>query len=456
MIISNKDFILEYYSRIGNMNIDKDRKIDATPTKEYFIQTITKDVQLIDSILDLIDNSIDSYIENNLKERHKIMISFEKNKFKIEDNCGGIKKNNIYDKVFRFGLPTENRGKTIGVFGIGMKRAVFKMGKNILIESDDGEDNYSVRIDEKWLGDEKNWYLEFESESKTKGKEFTRIQITNLYDNISNEFYNPKFQNILMNRIKDTYSIFIEDNVSIYVNNNEVDHYDFTFLCNDKNFIPLYRIKNYNGVKLELFAGFTPLEKTNNEKMFGWWIFCNNRLVIKNNTTEKTGWAGYNDDERRYHYPEDDRFLGLAFFSSNNSISLPWHTTKEDIQEDSRIYRTAQIEMKAITHRFTNFIRLTGKIKDEETGSAVGKAIFANINLIKRKDIKKESDGLFPVLSGKKIEKILPDFTHISYIEKKKIVKLVKKRLGDEYMTNREMGEKTFNYYADMEEIEND
>ena len=34
------------------------REINAFPTKSFFIATIVKDIQLIDSILDLIDNSI--------------------------------------------------------------------------------------------------------------------------------------------------------------------------------------------------------------------------------------------------------------------------------------------------------------------------------------------------------------------------------------------------------------
>jgi hypothetical protein len=435
------------------------KKIDVSPTKRYFIETITKDVQIIDSILDLIDNSIDSHLENNLKKRGNITISFNKDKFIIKDNCGGIKKENIYDKVFRFGLPTENRGKTIGVFGIGMKRAIFKMGNNILIETDDGEDNYSIRIDSKWLAEENNWKLDFENEEKSKGNGYTKIEIKELHDEISREFSNPKFENILKSRIRDTYSIFIEESITITVNGYDVDYYDFIFLNDKKNFSPLHKIFNYNGVKLEIFAGFSPIEKTDNEKIFGWWIFCNNRLVIKNNTSQKTGWGGFFDEERRYHYPEDDRFLGLAFLSSNNSMSLPWHTTKEDVQEDSRIYRKAQIEMKAITNRFTKFIRIAGRTKDPETGETIGKAIFVNVNKIKRKDYTKESNGLFPLISGEMIKeklKYIPDYTHITYIKKKKIVKKVKKDLGNEYMTNKEMGEKTFDYYVDMEEIKND
>lgn len=434
------------------------RKINASPTKTFFIDILVKDVQLIDSILDLIDNAIDSYIENKIRDRREIMVNFSKDSVIIKDNCGGIEKNKIYDRVFRFGLPTESRGKTIGVFGIGMKRAIFKMGNNILIESDDGENYYSVRFDKKWLADENNWELDFVKEEKTKGEKMTKITVTELHPNISQEFTNPKFENILIDRIKDTYSIFIEEKVTIKINDNIVDSYDFNFLYDNKNFVPFHKIYNFDDVEVEIFAGYTPSEPQEKENVYGWWIFCNDRLVLKNNTTEKTGWGGFYDKERRYHYPEDNRFLGIAIFRSENAMSLPWHTTKEDIQEDSRIYRRAQMEMKSITKRFTDVIRLAGRTKDPDTGETVGKALFEGIDYKPRKEIKKEITEVVPIIKGEIAYELkrIPDITYITYAKKKKIVKKVKKKLGNVYMTNKEVGQKTFDYFVKMEEIEND
>jgi len=45
------------------------RVINASPTKSFFTRTLVKDVDVIDAILDLIDNSIDSHIKNNLHEK---------------------------------------------------------------------------------------------------------------------------------------------------------------------------------------------------------------------------------------------------------------------------------------------------------------------------------------------------------------------------------------------------
>src|SRR3989344_2999791 len=154
------------------------RTINASPSKSFFIRTLTKDIGLIGAILDLIDNSIDSYIENSFRDRGKISLNYSKDKFVLEDNCGGIKKDKVYDHVFRFGKPSENRGKTIGTYGIGLKRAILKIGNNILIEADDGTEKYSILIDEKWLNEETNWDLNFKTQEEESVSPSTRITIT--------------------------------------------------------------------------------------------------------------------------------------------------------------------------------------------------------------------------------------------------------------------------------------
>ena len=49
--------------------------IDASPTKELFINVLTKDISLKDCILDLLDNSVDSYIRMEIPDRRQIKIN---------------------------------------------------------------------------------------------------------------------------------------------------------------------------------------------------------------------------------------------------------------------------------------------------------------------------------------------------------------------------------------------
>ena len=46
--------------------------------------------------------------------------------------------------------------ETIGMYGVGMKRAIFKMGREALVRTRHGEDTFEVPITSAWL-DAKSW-----------------------------------------------------------------------------------------------------------------------------------------------------------------------------------------------------------------------------------------------------------------------------------------------------------
>jgi HSP90 family molecular chaperone len=99
-----------------------------------------RDIPLIRAIIELVDNSVDGATHLQSNENYKdiwIKISFNKEYFKIEDNCGGITVNEAEEYAFKFGRDNdaEVTPKSIGRFGIGMKRAFFKMEKKIKVES---------------------------------------------------------------------------------------------------------------------------------------------------------------------------------------------------------------------------------------------------------------------------------------------------------------------------------
>src|SRR4028119_2104506 len=112
------------------------RVIHAEPTKDLFIYMLVRDIPLIRAIIDLVDNSVDGATHLQSNENYKdfwIKISFNKEYFKIEDNCGGITVNEAEEYAFKFGRDNDAQvtPKSIGRFGIGMKRAFFKMEKKL-------------------------------------------------------------------------------------------------------------------------------------------------------------------------------------------------------------------------------------------------------------------------------------------------------------------------------------
>ena len=117
------------------METNKDHTVDARPVKSFFIEMLTRDIELVDAILDLLDNCVDGILRtegNSLDEKpydgFNAKIMFDENSFSISDNCGGIPWK-LHDYAFRMGKDPKDRDpnlQTIGVYGIGMKRAIFK------------------------------------------------------------------------------------------------------------------------------------------------------------------------------------------------------------------------------------------------------------------------------------------------------------------------------------------
>src|SRR5690242_8313667 len=95
------------------------RYASAEVRKQFFLDMFTRDITLEDCVLDLIDNSIDSYlITNNVpisqlifssnsdspqRELGKIEVTCSERQIKVTDTCGGISRKRAMEEIFRFG-----------------------------------------------------------------------------------------------------------------------------------------------------------------------------------------------------------------------------------------------------------------------------------------------------------------------------------------------------------------
>lgn len=126
-----------------------DDRIDAEPTKRFFVEMFTKDIALEQAVLDLVDNSIDGARRaqrdgNEPLADYWVKIVMNRSEFRIDDNCGGFDKATARTRAFKFGRESGavRTPGSIGQFGVGMKRALFKFGKRFKV--------YSATSDEEW------------------------------------------------------------------------------------------------------------------------------------------------------------------------------------------------------------------------------------------------------------------------------------------------------------------
>ena len=139
------------------------QSINAEPTKDFFISMLTRDISLLSSLVDLIDNSVDAALSSGGFSGKTIEISLNGQRFEIIDNCGGISKKAATDYAFKFGRPATapNAPHSVGRFGVGMKRALFKMGRAFKIYSKHQQDSFLVNVDvDEWISNPNVWQFE--------------------------------------------------------------------------------------------------------------------------------------------------------------------------------------------------------------------------------------------------------------------------------------------------------
>src|SRR5713226_5615602 len=154
--------------------------VNASPVKPFFVYMLTRDIRLEDAILDLLDNCVDGILRSKAAKEAKekkrpydgfwAEIKFDKDTLSISDNCGGIPWS-LHKYAFTMGReadpdrPLDATG-TVGTYGIGMKRAIFKMGRECSISTRNERDAYDVEIAPDWIEKKGDWELPVEP-SKT-------------------------------------------------------------------------------------------------------------------------------------------------------------------------------------------------------------------------------------------------------------------------------------------------
>ncbi len=341
--------------------VEDPNKIEGIPSKELFIDMLVKDLSLRDAIGDLVDNSVDAANKHaggkNDLSKFSVHITFDKSHFSISDNAGGIEEEIARTSAFKLGKPKNFKSgeHTIGQFGIGMKRAFFKLGEYIVVESVALNSDFTLTIPIKeWRErkDETDWDFKFDKTPNLKKhllqKTKLKITVTQLKQDAKSQFVDSQFLTDLQNEIALEHLFAINKGLKIYINSEKPLEAPNITLISDRDFKPAYWSHSFpSGLKVEIVTGIS--EDKGDEG--GWYIFCNDRLILGPDTTEVTGWkggktkGGKEGKELPKYHDQYFRFRGYVFFNADDSSKLPWTTSKTGIDKDSPEYSYTKTQM---------------------------------------------------------------------------------------------------------------
>jgi len=445
--------------------------VSFQPSKRLLIDILTTDISIHDCILDLLDNAVDSYTRNEINEKREIRLNFDKSELIVFDNCGGIDKEKLQKEVFRFGAKDFlNNVPTIGLYGIGLKRSIFKLGELIVFETDDGKDYCKLEIDvNDWLKKKNKagndiWDIPLTETSTTrlvKGqKAYTRIKVKNLrYETI--ETFVPRFETNLKETIKIYYSRYIQkDQIDFLVNNEKQSGFEIKVKASD-DFKPVKVEDEYEGVKITIFCWLDLREKRTEKEpgRQGWNVFMNERLVIFDDTSEDTGWLSGQPFLPKFHSIYN-QFRGVVLLNTNDPSKLPITTSKTGFTKEGKVYHHLLNLMVKVARPFIDFLsdkynRQKDKIdeKEDELLKEISKDSKEEKEIIETSidDTETEYQLTFTPPKKKIDRPIIPQST-ISFKKPKRQVDIMKKIL--KVRTNWEVGEKTFDHFWESEDLD--
>ena len=441
--------------------------IDGSPTKEFFIYMLVRDIPLNRAVIDLIDNSVDGARRIRDGARFNelwIRLDIGKDRFRICDNCGGIPVNIAREYAFRFGRPKEAPAidGSIGQFGVGMKRSFFKMGTRLDIESTTSTSKFTIEVDanewkeRKLENGEEDWHFQFSSLSENivvpVEEQGTTITVTGLHSSVAESFSLESVIKQLGQEVAVAHAESMDKGLSISINGIPLRHEPMCFLHSDSikpaHVVITYETPNGKPVHVKLYAGVADHSKEEG----GWYVFCNGRLIVRADQSSLTVW-GEDDRVPKYH-PNFARFRGLAYFDSDDSSLLPWTTTKTGVDSDSPVYRAIRQQMIELTRPVLEFLR---KLEDERKKLADGDIpsdplalAVASAEPINTPEL--VSHAIFLAPSPPPLPPG-PRMQRIQYSKPADLVEKAKLLLGSTSFTG--VGEKTFEYYMKYEGCEN-
>jgi len=450
-----------------------DNKVTALPTKRFFMSMLSRDIALNDAIMDLLDNCIDGVHRQYKGDAEKSLemykgyfgnITLNENEFILTDNCGGIPLNVAKEYAFKMGrsdkYDNDDDLETIGMYGIGMKRAIFKMGVAAEILSHTTTDTFSVIIPDSW-STTPEWYFDFSKINYDDIKQRlltygTSIKVTNLNPNIQSQFKDEAgFITELREDLQKHYGYIIKQGFTLTVNGKLISAVDINILTSNRkigqSITPYFYSNTINGVKVDVIVGFYRQPATSIEideelegnlakritENAGITILCNDRIVLYADKTYLTGWGDY--PVPQYH-TQFIAIAGVVHFRAKNSLELPVTTTKRGVDTSSPIYSEVKNKVKEGIKYFTDF---TNKWKTDSEERTV---LFSDLKPIAALKLGQESSELLDPKDKKRNDSAayqLPDLPKPIITKDKDILSISFKRhknqvtlIKDTYLEN--------------------
>jgi len=331
-------------------------QLNATPHKRIF-WSIISDYDLKTAVCELVDNAID------VRARTQEVVPLEiwvdichlSQTIRITDTAGGVGEDELAVLVSPGGSGNDPMGKSIGVFGVGSKRAVVALAQQTSIQTrkHDGR-SFQIDVTDAWLASEEWDIPVYEIPPIDDGT--TIVELTKLRNPLS-----EKDTVELRDHLSATYAYFLEDErTKLYFNGSPISPAKFETWAYPPGHEPrrVESIKDYGESGLMLFrvTGGLITDRLPELENYGVYIYCNGRLIARELKTRDVGY--FNSAEAGVPHP-DASICRVIVQMEGPARLMPWTSAKNSVNADSEAFREVRpIIVKLLSH-FTTLSRRT-------------------------------------------------------------------------------------------------
>ncbi len=353
--------------------------LNATPEKRVFLSIISE-YDLRTALCELIDNAIDLRTKKKLRNLVvNISLDDRQQTISIEDNAGGLEEAKL-DYIISPGKTSNDiQDEGIGYFGVGSKRAVVALAKDISIYSRfENDKTFLVKLDENWITYEPSWDLPYAESPRILSPNTTIIDLSRLRRPITKEGIDE-----IREHLSEVYARFSARGDTIMVNNVPLKavHFDKQW-----SYPPGYHPTKFHTtlpiearkVDIEILCGLINYPG-DRDKSYGVFIYCNNRLIARALTDFSVGFTSGMVGIPHYNISLVRTIVSIR----GQSQDMPWNSSKSGINSNHHVYQAIRQSIVDATKSFAQVSRsLQGKWDTDVFPYKKGKIIEKELETI--------------------------------------------------------------------------
>lgn len=323
--------------------------IDATPSKRLY-RSIIADYGLNTALCELVDNAYDCW-KSGARASLKIEITIDtaQQRICIIDNAGGVKESELSKLISPGSSSLTGDEVSIGVFGVGSKRAVVALSQLVHISSRfENEKTYRLEYSDEWLNDP-DWHLPYYLIPNIDANT-TKIDLSNLRFQIRDSDVEA-----LRDHLGSTYAKILKTGgIEINLNTSpvqEVMYENWAFPGEAKPTCFEKRISTSERKDSVIFriTGGLAISGGSVGGDYGVFFYCNNRLVAK---AVKSIEVGFASGLAGIPHPRMSLARVIVEFIGP-SAEMPWNSSKSGINYNHHVFMSVRDDIIQTVKTYT-------------------------------------------------------------------------------------------------------